>query len=105
MVGMNKIEDLGAENIAQALHQNSGLVYLCLQGSCIGDVGAKFIGNALARNKTLVELDLCIVRPIFKIAMNNISKEGVKALMAGLEENHTLRSLNLGALVQCQFVR
>eukprot|EP00511_Aplanochytrium_stocchinoi_P011954 CAMPEP_0204875770 /NCGR_PEP_ID=MMETSP1348-20121228/46820_1 /ASSEMBLY_ACC=CAM_ASM_000700 /TAXON_ID=215587 /ORGANISM="Aplanochytrium stocchinoi, Strain GSBS06" /LENGTH=757 /DNA_ID=CAMNT_0052032375 /DNA_START=59 /DNA_END=2329 /DNA_ORIENTATION=- len=54
----NKLGDLGAENIANALKDNKSLVALCLAKNQISKVGAQHIADALQVNQTLQNLDL-----------------------------------------------
>eukprot|EP01022_Parablepharisma_sp_SALTPOND_P024332 TRINITY_DN535_c0_g1_i1.p1 TRINITY_DN535_c0_g1~~TRINITY_DN535_c0_g1_i1.p1 ORF type:complete len:163 (+),score=10.06 TRINITY_DN535_c0_g1_i1:63-491(+) len=74
-----------------------------IEGNEIGDKGAKEIGLALQKNKTLATLGLCSsVLLLLFIGQNNISDEGAKEIGIALQNNNTLTTLDLGiSFYQC----
>lgn len=82
----NKICDVGAQALAQALESNATLQLLELECNKIGDVGAQALAKALESNTTLQVLTL---------SYNQIGDEGGKALGKALESNPTLQLLDL----------
>jgi hypothetical protein len=84
----NEITEEGASYIAEALRTTRTLRKLNLSGNPIGDKGLQYIAEALATNTTLTELKLtgCGLR---------ITEESGPALTEMLQQNKTLRELNL----------
>ena len=83
---INNISDTGAVALAQALRDNSTLLWLDLSNNNISDGGAVALAQALHHNSTLNGLDL---------SNNNISDAGAVALAQALHHNSTLELLNL----------
>lgn len=84
----NKITDAGASIIGQAIAVNATLVEVNLGYNQIGDVGATGVAMALLTNKTVTELNL---------GCNKIGAEGAKALAAALQANSSLHSVLIGS--------
>ena len=85
----NKINEMGAKMIAQALKGNQQLQELNLSGNEIQDEGAKEIAEALKDNSTLQELD---------ISDNFISDDGVIFISNCLQSNTKSRLIQLNLL-------
>ena len=86
ILSSNNISDVGATDLAQALHYNSTLNELNLNNNSISDVGATALAQALHHNSTLKELIL---------SCNNISDVGATDLAQALQHNSTLKTLYL----------
>ena len=84
-ISNNKISDLGAQEIAKALHENKTLQTLNISYNIIQVDGARAIAGALNANKALQNLD---------ISNNNIHVEGAKVIAEALYENRTLQKLD-----------
>ncbi|CAF3740535.1 unnamed protein product [Adineta steineri] len=87
-LGMNKIGDLGAQYLANALQQNKTLTTLIILASQIGDLGAEYLANALKQNKTLTTIDLH--------SNTDIGDQGAHHFANTLQENKILTTLNIG---------
>ena len=84
-ISNNKISDLGAQEIAKALHENITLQTLNISYNIIQFHGVKAIAGALHNNRTLQNLD---------ISNNNTHAEGAKVIAEALYENRTLQKLD-----------
>ncbi|CAF1259981.1 unnamed protein product [Rotaria sordida] len=84
--GGNRITEIGAQYLADALKTNTTLTTLDIENNCIGDEGAKHFADALRNNTTLITLD---------IGCNGIADEGVQHLADALKKNTALKTLNL----------
>lgn len=62
----------------------------------IDEKGANAIATAIANNKTLTELDLCIFFKLLFIGNNNIGPLGAAAFATMLSKNNALTMLNIG---------
>lgn len=82
----NQIRASGAQALAHALARNATLMSLNLRLNRIGDEGGQALAQALIVNKTLENLHL---------GGNNMSEPTAVALSQALVENWTLKSLNL----------
>eukprot|EP01125_Pyxidicula_operculata_P001029 TRINITY_DN1090_c0_g1_i1.p1 TRINITY_DN1090_c0_g1~~TRINITY_DN1090_c0_g1_i1.p1 ORF type:complete len:946 (+),score=170.98 TRINITY_DN1090_c0_g1_i1:387-2840(+) len=82
----NRIEDGGANFIAESLKANTSLTFLSLAGNGIGDDGAKSLADSLAYNSTLTHLHL---------ESNSISEIGSQYLSQALSNNSSLTELSL----------
>jgi len=82
----NKITDVGARAIGEALGENHALTSLTLSSNGISDDGAAGIAAGLKRNTALRHLNLYF---------NLVGDKGAQALAAALHENHALRTLSL----------
>ncbi|CAF2070889.1 unnamed protein product [Rotaria magnacalcarata] len=86
----NRITDVGAAFLAQALQQNQTVIKLGLAWNKIGDTGAKYLAEALRNNTTLNKLDLW---------GNEITENGVHYLFEALQYNRVLLELEVGAVL------
>ena len=85
-ITINRIGNVGAIAIAQALHHNSTLKLLKLSNNSINDAGAVALAWALHHNSTLEWL---------KLSNNSINNAGAVALAQALHHNSTLEWLKL----------
>jgi Ran GTPase-activating protein (RanGAP) involved in mRNA processing and transport len=85
-VSCNRIGQVGAAALADALQHNSTLTTLNLAQNKITHVGAAALAVALHSNSTLTTLDLCT---------NDLDDEGVAALADRLRLNSALTTLKL----------
>ena len=85
-ISNNRIDDLGAQEIARALYENTTLQTLNISYNIIQVDGAKSIAGALHANKALQHLD---------ISNNNMHVEGAKVIAEAFYENRTLQTLNI----------
>ena len=85
-ISNNKINDLGAQEIAKALYENSTLQTLNISYNIIHFHGVKAIAEALHKNRTLQILD---------ISNNNIHIQGAKVMAEALYKNRTLQKLDI----------
>ena len=83
------IEDPQCIRLAEALEKNSNVQILRLNGSWVGDEGAKALAKALKQNHSLQTLDL---------SNTNVGVAGVQALAEALKTNQGLQNLNLSYL-------
>ena len=83
-ISNNSINDLGAQEIAKALHQNKTLQQLNISHNNIHVDGAKAIAQALLENRTLLKLD---------ISNNNICFDGTKGISECIKKNLILQEL------------
>jgi hypothetical protein len=74
------------ESFAHIVSNNNTLQGLSLQGNRIGNLGAKYLAQALIENTTLRDVDLTHC---------SISHDGAKALAQALAKNHTLKKIYL----------
>lgn len=89
LIGNNVVGDHGAKAIAKMVQSRSEdhpIETLYLAGNCFTDVGAKTLGKALARNRTVASLWL---------KRNPLGPDGVEHLAEMLRENTTLATLDL----------
>ena len=84
-ISNNNVSDLGAQEIAKALHENTTLQTLNISYNIVQFHGVKAIAGALHRNRTLQNL---------VISNNNINVEGAKVITEALYENRTLQKLD-----------
>jgi len=99
-----RVGDVGARRLSVALAKNTRLRRLDLAFNAIGPEGAESIAKALTSNSVLQELDL---------RDNELGDEGAQAMSKGLMENTTLSRLqvarngigNIGALALLGAVR
>ncbi|XP_051952219.1 dynein regulatory complex subunit 5 [Xyrauchen texanus] len=82
----NRIRGAGAQALAHALARNSTLMFLNLRLNLIGDEGGQALAQALMKNNTLVDLHL---------GGNKMTEPAAMALSQALVENSTLKTLNL----------
>ena len=81
-----KIEDAGAQDLANAFSNNNTLTSLSLGGNKITDAGAQALADSLVNNKTLTN---------FNISHNEIGALGTQALADSLVNNKTLTNFNI----------
>ena len=81
-----KIEDAGAQDLANAFSNNNTLTSLSLGGNKITDAGAQALADSLVNNKTLTN---------FNISHNEIGALGTQALADSLVKNKALKNLNI----------
>ena len=81
-----KIEDAGAQDLANAFSNNNTLTSLSLGGNKITDAGAQALADSLVNNKTLTN---------FNIRYNEIGDGGAQALADALVNSKTLTSLDI----------
>ena len=113
-ISNNNISNLGAQEIARALHENQTLQTLNISCNNIQVDGAKAMAEALHENKALQYLDIsnnnildngviaiseCIKKHSklqhLVISGNNISSKGTNQLAEAVKNNTTLRSLDI----------
>jgi Ran GTPase-activating protein (RanGAP) involved in mRNA processing and transport len=83
----NDIRVEGAQAIGQMLKKNYALQSLCLEWNFLGmHNGVEALGEALAHNRSLTQLDL---------RNNKVGSDGASSLARGLAGNATLTSLDL----------
>ena len=73
------VGDRGAQRLAEALHENTTVVVLTLQGNGIENRGAKHLAEGLYHNTTLT---------VFSLEDNRIGDGGVQHLAEALHQNH-----------------
>jgi hypothetical protein len=86
-LSFNEIDDAGCIALVDGLSRNQGLRVLNLKGCQVSNEGAKQIGLTLKSNSHLERLNLNY--------NNNITEEGLEALIDGLSCNTTLLEMNL----------
>jgi len=84
----NNLEDEGTKAICEALEQNTTLKELDMSGGCNigGAAGAKHVAKMLGVYGGLTKLSL---------AQNKLKEEGTKAICEALEQNTTLKELDI----------
>ena len=85
-ISNNNISNLGAQEIARALHENQTLQTLNILSNDIQIDGTKAMAKALHENQTLQTLN---------ISSNDIQVDGTKALAEALHENKALQYLDV----------
>ena len=115
-ISNNSISDLGAEEIAKALHQNKTLQKLDISNNKIHVDGAKAIAQALLENRTLLTLDIsnnnicfngtkhisdCIKKNLILLELiisnNSLFAEGAKLIAEAIQVNKILQKLDISS--------
>lgn len=81
----NEISYEGALKLAEALEENKTLTHLVIDDNSIGRTGGAEIVKAINKNQTLQSL-----------SMRDINTENMHEITEALQDNHSLRSLDLG---------
>jgi Ran GTPase-activating protein (RanGAP) involved in mRNA processing and transport len=85
-IGGERISDVSAISLANALTSNSAVASVCLNRNGISSEGAASIAKALETNTTLRNLNM---------GSNALRDDGAKVLATGLQRNSTVTSLDL----------
>lgn len=101
-VSMNKLEDEGVVDIAEALEKNRTVRLLFLSRTMIGETGATAIGNALKNNKSLIGLNIDH-NPFVRVS----TSKGRLRIADGVNANGRLHLLSISTslFVRLSFVR
>lgn len=97
-LGCNRLTDLGAKYLGQALaHPECNIAYLEIASCAIGTDGVKYISDALKINKSLLKLNLGFLKSTNDIdeIPNIIGSHGAIHIANMLSVNTTIRSMDL----------
>ena len=96
-VACNRFGNEGVQYIADSMHNETSVERLVLASVGLGSEGANHLANMLRVNKTLLHLDIGLMKSTAALSEipNRIGNDGAIALVDSLRENSTLRSLSL----------
>lgn len=96
-IDMNKLDNEGVDILVNSLKNYTNLKRLNIGSNMITEVGMKSVCEAFKNHKNIMVLDLSLYKSTADMGTvpNNISNEGVDYICKLIEENKSLRYLNI----------